>query len=67
MSWKPEVKTIEDGSWFGNGLRFATEAEAIGNVKALKRRWLLVTETRAVESEEPVNYKWADGKLEPTL
>jgi len=27
--------------------------------------WTSVTDTRVVESPDPVNYKWVDGKLEP--
>ena len=27
-------------------------------------RWLAVRDTRVVESEDPVNYRWVDGALE---
>jgi len=63
QSWKPEVQTDNSGKWYGNALRFATEAEALANVRDLERRWLLVISTRAVESDDPVNYEWVDGKL----
>lgn len=63
MSWKPEV--IADGnSWVGNALRFATREEAEANVRDLAWRWTLVRDTRVVESDEPVNYAYADGNLE---
>lgn len=63
MSWKPEVKTInDDDKFYGNALRFETKEEAEKNVADLRSRWLLVTETRVVESDEPVNYKWIEGK-----
>lgn len=63
MSWKPEVVADSSGQWSGNALRFATKAEAEANVANLKARWMLVVDTRAVESDDPVNYKWVDGKL----
>ena len=64
MSWKPEVIADRSGKWAGNGLRFATEQEALDNVRALASKWFMVTETRVVECDEPVNYKWVDGHLE---
>lgn len=63
MSWKPEVIADPDGKWCGNGLRFATKEEAEANVADLKRRWVLVTDTRVVESDDPVNYAWVDDRL----
>lgn len=64
MSFKPEVQTGEPGKFYGNALRFATREEAEANVKDLMNRWFLVTDTRVVESDEPVNYRWVNGKLE---
>jgi hypothetical protein len=58
MSWKPEV--MVQGKWAKNSLAFATKEEAELNAKDLMNRWLLVTDTRAVESDEPVNYRWID-------
>ncbi len=63
-SWKPEVIADSSGKWCGNDLRFATREEALANVKNLESRWLLVRDTRVVESGDPVNYRWIDGKLE---
>ena len=63
MSWKPEVIADNSGKWCGNGLRFATKEEAEANVFALSMRWILVRETRAVESDDPVNYRWENGQL----
>jgi hypothetical protein len=62
-SYKPEVIADASGTWTGNGLRFATEAEAAAWVKDLERRWMLVTDTRVVPSDDPVNYALVDGKL----
>lgn len=61
MSWAPQVKV--GGIWSGNGLRFATQQEAHGNVRDLFMRWTLVEDTRTVESPDPVNYAWVDGHL----
>ena len=64
MSFKPEVVADSSGKWAGNALRFATRAEAEANVQDLMMRWFAVTETRVVESDDPVNYRYADGRLE---
>ena len=63
-SWKPEVIADMSGEWCGNALRFATKEEAEANVRDLASRWLLVTDTRVIPSDDPVNYRWVDGKLE---
>ena len=62
-SWKPEVIADSSGKWCGNALRFATKEEAEANVKALAWRWFSVIDTRVVESDDPVNYRWVDGRL----
>ena len=63
MSWKPEVIADNSGKWCGNALRFATKEEAEANVRDLSYRWLMVRDTRVVESDEPVNYRWVNGRL----
>lgn len=63
MSWKPEVIADGTGKWYGNGLAFATKEEAEANARDLSMRWLAVRDTRAVESDQPVNYAWVDGAL----
>ena len=62
MSWAPEVIADNSGKWVGNALRFATKEEAEANVRDLSWRWILVRETRVVESDEPVNYAWVAGQ-----
>ena len=54
MSFKPEVKV---GSFAQNNLAFATEAEALYSARDLMARWTLVTDYRAAESDQQVNYK----------
>jgi hypothetical protein len=61
-SFKPMV--LVQGEWAGNALRFATEQEAQDNVRDLMGRWLLVSDTRVEPSDDPVNYKWVNGRLE---
>ena len=63
-SWAPEVIADASGKWCGNQLRFATREEAEANVADLYSRWMLVRQTRVVESDDPVNYKW-EGRLIP--
>lgn len=65
MSWAPEVIADSSGEFYGHALRFATREEAEASTRDLMRRWTLVTSWRVVESEDPVNYRWADGRLEP--
>lgn len=55
-SWKPEVQTGKDPRWYDNSVRFATKEEAEYSARDLMNRWMLVTECRAVESDDPVNY-----------
>jgi hypothetical protein len=63
MSFAPEVQTGRSSAWTGNALRFATREEAEANVANLMMRWLMVTDTRVVESDDPVNYRWTDEGL----
>jgi len=64
MSFKPEVIADSSGKWCGNALRFATCEEAEANVRDLMMRWFAVRETRVVESDDDVNYRYVDGRLE---
>ena len=56
MSWKPEV--FVDGQWAGNALRFATKEEAEASGRELLSRWFVPTDSRAAESDDPVNYRF---------
>lgn len=62
MSFKPMVYV--QGEWAGNALRFETNQEAYDNARDLMGRWLLVENFRVDESDDPVNYRWVDGKLQ---
>jgi len=63
MSWKSEVQTDDTGKWYSNGLRFETKEEAEAQVSDLKARWTSVVESRVVESKDPVNYTYENGRL----
>lgn len=63
-SYKPQVQVRGEGDkWHDNALRFATLEEAAANASDLYGRWMMATAHRAVESDDPVNYRWLDGKL----
>lgn len=63
MSYKPEV--FVDNQWANNNCAFATKKEAEASAFDLMNRWLLVTDYRAVESDQPVNWKIIDGVMSP--
>lgn len=56
MSYRPMV--LVGREWAGNGVRFATEEEAMSSARDLFLRWTLVLDYRADESEDPVNCAW---------
>ena len=63
MSWKPEIST-DGGKTFGqNWQAFATKDEAEIMAKDIFGRWMLATDYRVVESDEPVNYEIVNGAL----
>jgi hypothetical protein len=61
MSYKPEVQV--SGNWEHNSLFFATKEEAELAARDLMWRWRLVTDWRAVESDEPVNCAYVGDVL----
>lgn len=64
MSYKTEV--LVGREWGSNALRFATKDEAERAGVELLSRWLVPSESRAVESTDPVNYKFPKGDARPT-
>jgi hypothetical protein len=63
MSYKPEV--LVEGEWAPNGLAFATREEAELYGRDLLARWFVPVDSRAVESDETVNYRrLPDGGIE---
>ena len=65
MSFKPEISTDGGKSFSQNAQVFATREEAETMARDIFGRWMLATDYRAVETEDPVNYRIADNKLEP--
>lgn len=61
MSYKLEVKTMGDTNFASNGLRFATEEEGKAYERDLTGRWFAITESRVVESNDPVTHVIKDG------
>jgi hypothetical protein len=57
-SWYPEVVADSSGTWLGNALRFQTKEEAEASASDLQTRWILVTRTRAMPSDDQINYRW---------
>jgi hypothetical protein len=53
------------GKWGRNALVFATKEEAERNAHDLMMRWFATDDSRAVESDEPVNYRYVGGRLYP--
>jgi hypothetical protein len=58
MSWKPEL--YAEGEWCGNNMAFQTKEEAERWAVGLLARWILVSDARAIESNQPVNYCLTD-------
>ena len=64
MSWKPAIKT-SGGDFHLNGRAFETKEEAEAMAKDIFGKWMLATDYKAVESDEPANYRIINGALEP--
>jgi hypothetical protein len=64
MSYKPEVIADSSGKWSSNACRFGSLVEASEYVNDLMFRWTMVTDTRVVESDDPVCCRWVNGKVD---
>lgn len=64
MSFKLEVQADSSGDWTSNALRFATKDEAEAYGADLFARWMAVRVMRVIESEEPVNERFINGRSE---
>ena len=65
MSYTPEVQVDSTGEWRGVAACFATEEEAIAYFVSRAPRGTSLLDIRVVESGDPVNYRWVNGKAEP--
>jgi hypothetical protein len=66
QSYVPEIKGVGESKWTGNGLRFATAAEALAYAEDLQGRWMGcqrgAENRRAGESTDPVSHVWQAGR-----
>lgn len=65
MSFKPMVQTANDPEYYPNNMAFSTREEAELAAKSIFNRWMLATDWRVDESDEPVNYSIVDGVMIP--
>lgn len=59
MSWRWEILTDQ---WMTCGLRFPTKEKAEASVFDETKGFY---ETRVMETDDPVNHRWVNGKLVP--
>jgi len=62
VSYKVQIVTDADLKWIDNGLRFATEREALAYGEALYNVWLGCRNYRVVTSEDPALDRFSDGQ-----
>lgn len=62
MSYAPQVIADSSGQWSGNGLRFATEGEALRYAEDLMWRWTSVTDYRVIESADPITHAFTEQR-----
>ena len=65
VSYKMECKVGRE--WGTNNCAYATEAEAVEAGKELLSRWYGVSDSRAVPSEQPVNYRFNFDRYKPEM
>jgi hypothetical protein len=67
MSFIPQLKGVNEDKFVGNGLRFASKAEALAWAEHRQSIWYGckagAQNRRAFKSSDPVNYRYVDGKL----
>lgn len=63
MSFKPEISTDGGLSFHQNALVFATREEAEASARDTFGRWMLATDWRVTESDQPANYQIVDGVM----
>ena len=61
--WKPQVEV--NGQWAGNSLVFATKEEADNSAYDLMQRWLLCTDSRAIETDAEPTHSYDGRELKP--
>lgn len=61
-SWRPMIRATGESRFAGNGLRFATESEALEAANDTFMRWFAAEEFKAEESPDAPTHIWRDGK-----
>lgn len=61
MSFKPRIKTFNEAGFHTNNTAFETYDEAYAAGRDILNRWMLAQEHDVVESDQPANYRWAEG------
>lgn len=56
-NYRPEISTDGGKSFGQNAQVFATKEEAEWMARDIFTRWMMATDWRAVETEDPVNYR----------
>ena len=67
MNYRYEVRVYNDPKWYGNGVVFATHAEARGASMDKYAAWTAVESVRVVETDAPANYLWSPERGVHTL
>ena len=62
-NYRPEISTDGGKSFGQNAQVFATKEEAETMAKDIFNRWMLATDYRVTESDEPVNYEIKNNVL----
>ena len=65
MNYRPELSTDGGKSFGQNAQVFAKKEDAEWMAKDIFGRWFAATDWRVTETEDPVNYRLIDNKLEP--
>lgn len=63
MNYRPEISTDGGKSFGQNAQVFATKEEAETMARDIFSRWMLATDYRVTETEDPANYRIVDGVL----
>ena len=63
MSWRVGIKTAGDIDWVSNQLRFKSIDEAKRYSVDLDWRWTVKKEMKILQSDDPVNAAWRDGRV----
>ena len=62
-NYRPEISTDGGKSFGQNAQVFATKEEAETMARDIFSRWMLATDYRVTETEDPANYRIVDGVL----